>query len=131
LLILGSGAMVAASYALSLRTQRRVGVAALVLVTVIAIAGSLAIEVAGHWQSGLRPTASGYAAMVYMAAFLQFELVVALLLIAVFVAVRVLTGRVDAVRRVMIDNTAILLHYTAAQGLISLALVHGFPRLVA
>ena len=131
LLVVSSIAMMGASYALSMPVLRRFRVAALLLITVTTIAASLAIEIVGHWQSGLRPAASGYAAMVYLAAFLQAELVVALLVMTLFVTVRVLTNRVDAVRRVTVDNTAILLHYTVAQGLVGLALVHAFPRLVA
>ncbi|HEX6213363.1 MAG TPA: cbb3-type cytochrome c oxidase subunit I [Vicinamibacterales bacterium] len=131
LLVLGSALMLAASYALSMPARRRARVAVLLLAAVAAIAASLTIEFVGQWQSGLRPSASGYAAMVYLAGFLQLELVVAVGIMALFVAVRVITNRVDAERRVTLDNTAILLHYTVAQGLVGLALVHGFPRLVS
>jgi cytochrome c oxidase subunit I+III len=131
LLVAGSVAMTAASHALSMSVRRRNGVAVLLLIAIAAIAASLAIEITGHWQAGLRPANSGYAAMLYLAAFLQLELVAAVLVMTVFVAVRVLTGRVDAERRGMVDNTGILLHYTVAQGLLGLVLVHGFPRLVS
>jgi cytochrome c oxidase subunit I+III len=130
LLVTASIAAQAARYVLSTPKLSRTGVIMLLLAATAAVACSLAIEVAGHWQSGLRPHASGYAAMVYMAGFLQAELVLALLVMALFVSARVLAGRVDAVRRNTVDNTAILLHYTVAQGLLGLLLVHGFPRLV-
>jgi cytochrome c oxidase subunit I+III len=131
LLVLGSAAMAAASFAVSGHRLRRLRVAGLLLAALMALAGSLAIEVLGHWQSLLRPTASGYAAMVYMASFLQAQLVVALLVMIAFAVARLWTGQVDAVRRVTVDNTAILLHYAAGQGLLGLALIHAFPRLVA
>ena len=41
-----------------------------------------------------------------------------------------LVGRIDAQRRVTFDNTMLLWHYTVAQGLIGILLVHGFPRLL-
>ncbi|HEY7385111.1 MAG TPA: hypothetical protein VH743_15700 [Beijerinckiaceae bacterium] len=39
------------------------------------------------------------------------------------------TGRLTCVRRVTFDNTMLLWHYTALQGVATVALVHGFPRL--
>jgi cytochrome c oxidase subunit I+III len=130
LLAVASVAMIAASYALSMRVVRRFKVMLLLLVAASAVAASLAIEIAGHWEAGLRPTASGYAAMVYMASFLQLQVVVAVVIMALFVAVRVVWHRVDGVRRATFDSTALLAHYAVAQGLASLALVHGFPRLI-
>ena len=43
---------------------------------------------------------------------------------------RYLTGRLDRERRVSFDNGALLYYYTAAQILVGLVLVHGFPRMV-
>ena len=94
------------------------------------LSASLALEVYGHWQSGLRPDASSYGAMVYLGAFLQLELVLPLLVMAGFVLARLFAGRLDRVRRVTFDNLALLWHYTVGQGLLGLLLVHGFPRLV-
>jgi cytochrome c oxidase subunit I+III len=131
MLALASVAMAGASYTLSMSAIRRVRLAVLLGVAGAALAASLATEITGHWQSGLRPSASGYAAMVYMAAFLQFQVVAAVCLMVLFSLARVLTHRVDQVRRVTVDNTAILLHYAVAQGLLGLLLVHGFPRVVA
>lgn len=131
LLVVGSGAIVAAKYELSMQPLRRGRVAGSVTAAMLAMAASLALDVYSYWNSGLRPDNSGYAAMVYMAAFLQFELLMALLVMTAFLVVRILTHRVDGVRRVSFDNTAILMHYTVGQGLVGLALVHGFPRLVS
>jgi cytochrome c oxidase subunit I+III len=39
-------------------------------------------------------------------------------------------GLLDAERRVTFDSTRLMWHYTAAQGLIALAIMHA-PRLVA
>lgn len=91
---------------------------------------ALAIEVSAHWQTGLRPSASAYGAMVYTAAFLQTQIVSALTIMFLFVLARLAAGRLDRIRRVTFDNTALLAHYAAGQGLIGLLLVHGFPRIL-
>jgi cytochrome c oxidase subunit I+III len=51
--------------------------------------------------------------------------------LVLFVLARAMKGMVNSVRRVTFDNARLLFHYTAAQSLIGLALVHGFPRLVS
>ena len=103
----------------------------LIVTAVAALSVSLAIETLAHWRSGLRPEASGYAAMVYLAAALQLELVVALLVIAFYTLARLMAGCLDHARRVSFESFALLLHYSVGQGLLGLLLVHGFPRLVA
>jgi cytochrome c oxidase subunit I+III len=130
LLIASAAAVWCAGRLLARDTLRRIACGLFVVLGAAALCGALAIEVTGHWQAGVRPQASGYSAMVYMAAFLQFELVVALVLMALFVLARLLARRLDGTWRVTFDNTALLWYYTAAQGLLGLLLVHGFPRLV-
>jgi cytochrome c oxidase subunit I+III len=129
LLAASGAAVLAAGRALS---RRRPGAtfAVLLVLAAAALCLSVASEVAGHWLSGLRPATSGYGAMVYMAAFLQFELAVTLVVMALFVLARLAAGRLSGVRRVTFDNTALLWLYTVGQGLLGLLLVHGFPRLV-
>ena len=95
----------------------------------ICIAASVAVEVIGHWQSGLRPTENAYAAMVYMASALNGQLAFAIAIMSGFTMARYYTGKLDRRRRVTFDNTALLTYYTAGQGLIGLLLVHGFPRI--
>ena len=68
--------------------------------------------------------------MVYMASFLQLQLVLALVVMAAFAVARRLAGMLNRRRRVVFDNLSLLWHYTVAQGLLGLLLVHGFPRLV-
>ncbi len=104
--------------------------AGLVAFGVAALCASLALDVWGQWREGLRPDASGYAAIVYLAGLLQLEIVLAVTVIAGFLLARLVAGRLDARRRVVFDNLALLWSYATAQGLVSLALTHGFPRLV-
>jgi cytochrome c oxidase subunit I+III len=106
------------------------------LTPVLMLAGTLCAiaavgaDVYGQWQTGLRPSSSSYAAMVYMANGLTGQLVFAAALMSAFTLARHFTGRLDAVRRATFDNTALLFFYAAGQGLVGLLLVHGFPRLI-
>ena len=130
LLVASGVAVFAARRALSRSGRPGAAFAVLLVLGAAALGLSLAAELAGHWLSGLRPATSGYGAMVYMAAFLQFELVATLVVMALFVLARQAAGRLSGVRRVTFDNTALLWLYTIGQGLFGLLLVHGFPRLV-
>jgi cytochrome c oxidase subunit I+III len=131
LLLVGSSSSVyGAQRLLSAPTLRRGRLMLLIVTAVAALSASLAIETLGHWRSGLRPEASGYAAMVYLAAALQLEFVVALVVIAFYTLARLIAGCLDHARRVSFESFALLLHYSVGQGLLGLLLVHGFPRLV-
>jgi cytochrome c oxidase subunit I+III len=106
--------------------QMRVGLAVAVP---LAIAATV-LELAGQSATGLRATDSAYGAAVYLLAALQGAFAALVVLMALFTLARSAAGRLDRVHRVTFDNTMLLWHYTVAQGLAGLALVHGFPRLV-
>jgi cytochrome c oxidase subunit I+III len=94
------------------------------------MAGAVAIELLGHWQMGLRPTDNSYGAMVYMAALLTGQLAFAIVIMALYTMARHFAGKLDTVRRGTLENTALLVYYTAAQGLLGLLLIHVFPRVM-
>jgi cytochrome c oxidase subunit I+III len=96
----------------------------------VGLTGALGLDMLLQWQNGIRPQASGYAAMVYANALLQFEVAAAVVVMAGFAVMRSLAGRLDSVRRVVFDNLALLWWYAIGQGLFGLLLTHGFPRLV-
>jgi cytochrome c oxidase subunit I+III len=102
---------------------------ALVIASVLLIA-AVALEVWGHWQTGLDPKATSYGALVYMSAVLTAQAGIAVVIMCLFAGARALTRQLDAERRVTFDNAAIYYYYTAAQGALGLILVHGFPRLM-
>jgi cytochrome c oxidase subunit I+III len=91
---------------------------------------AVVLEPLAHWLAGLRPGASSYGAVVYMQTFVNGELVFAILILAGFAIARYFTGRLDRERRVSFDNGALLTYYAAAQILVGLVLIHGFPRMV-
>jgi cytochrome c oxidase subunit I+III len=127
LLLIAAGAMFAAAKALAVT---RAGVASLVALSAVALVAALWLEIAGHWGSGLRPEASGYAALVYLASALQLQVVGAIAVLACVVLARVACGRLTTTRRVTFEALALLTYYAAGQGLLGLLVVHGFPRAV-
>jgi cytochrome c oxidase subunit I+III len=129
LLLSGSGLVATAGRAIR-RGRGAILFGALLGAALLAGAASLSLELVGHWRTGLRPAASGYGALVYLASFLQAQLLLPLVIMAGFALARRLVGRLDAVRRNVFDSFALLWHYFVAQGLLGLLLVHGFPRLI-
>ena len=91
--------------------------------------GAPAIDIAGRLQTGMRPVDHPHAALVYTVAGVQALLACTVTLMTIHVLARSLCGRLNAERRATFDNTMLLWHYTAAQGLVGLALTHGFPLL--
>ena len=91
-------------------------------------AGSL-LDLLGHWNAGLRPADSSYAALVYAFVTIQGQVVVAVMLMGFYAAARSLSGKLDASRRVTFDNTKCLGWYAIAQGLVGLLVMHLAPRL--
>jgi cytochrome c oxidase subunit I+III len=111
--------------------RSRTGFAVLILIALLALPAALGLEVGAHWQSGLRPASSGYAALVYLALALQLQIVAAIVVIGAYTLARLVAGRLSTARRVTFDSFALLLYYAAGQGMLGLLLVHGFPRVVS
>jgi cytochrome c oxidase subunit I+III len=86
-------------------------------------------ELAAH--RALSPSESAYGAMVYLVISMAGFFGVVLASMTFFAVARGLLGMIDSRRRVVFDNARIFLHYAVAQSLVGLALVYGFPRLVA
>jgi cytochrome c oxidase subunit I+III len=125
LLLIAAGAMFVAGNAL---THSRSGFAVLVIASVGALAAALFAEIAGHWGTGLRPDASGYTALVYLASVLQLQIVGAIVVMSCLVLARLAAGRLDSRRRVTFEVLSLMTHYAVGQGLLGLAVIHGFPR---
>jgi cytochrome c oxidase subunit I+III len=91
---------------------------------------ALAIDIQAHRQGGLRPQETSHAAVVATVLGLQAVYGVTLVIMALYTLARSFTGKLDGIRRATYDNTMLLWHFAVAQGLVGLAVVHGFPRLV-
>ncbi|MGE5792876.1 MAG: cytochrome c oxidase subunit I [Bacteroidota bacterium] len=124
LLAASSAAIGLANRALGRGRSLYPGVAAAIVLLAAAFAADL------YGQRELSPVESGYGATVYMVLSLAgFFGAVSVVLLA-FATARYANGLLDRVRRVTFDNARLFWHYTVAQSLAGLALVHGFPRLV-
>jgi cytochrome c oxidase subunit I+III len=129
LLVAGSAILVVAERVLPRKLQGSRIFEMLIALAAVALAAALMSEVLAQWQSGLRPETDIHGALVAMAAFLQAQVTLAVLVMAGFAIARSIGGRLDRERRVMFDNLGLLYHYTVGQSLLGLLLVHGFPRL--
>jgi len=87
-----------------------------------------AVELWGHWTSGLRPDAHSYGAIVAMVSVVQVSCIAVAVIMGLFTLAKHLTGRMTSARRVTFDNVMLFWHYTVAQGIVGLLLVHFFPR---
>ena len=129
--LIASALMIAAGDRLLPRAgARSILVPLLLFVTAALLATSLALEIAAHWQSGLRPTASSYGAMVYLSSALNFQVVATAAIMCLFTVARYFAGKLDRERRVTFECTALMTYYAVGQGLFGLLLVHGFPRMI-
>jgi cytochrome c oxidase subunit I+III len=125
----GALALWGAARALGQRS-RRVVRGALLLASLLFAAGAAADGWA-LWQGGVRPTTHAYGAACWtLFAWQGFHVAVALLM-SLYTLARSLAGKLDGQRRLTMDNTLLFWGYTAGQGMVGLALMHGFPRLLA
>jgi heme/copper-type cytochrome/quinol oxidase subunit 3 len=92
----------------------------------ILLVAAFAIDLYSH--GGLEPSASSYGALVYGFLSLQGFYVAALATMACYTLARHAAGLLDGARRATFDNTMLLWHYTVAQSIAGLVVVHGFPR---
>ncbi|MGY6271334.1 cbb3-type cytochrome c oxidase subunit I [Achromobacter denitrificans] len=127
-LLLGSGAIVALA-GRGLRLGRRRTLSWGLPLAAALLAASAGLDLHAHWRTGLRPQASAYAASVYALLGLQAAFAGVSILMGLFSLVRSFAGRLSAARSACFDNTAILWQYTVAQGMLTLGLLHVFPRL--
>lgn len=122
LLVLSS---VAAGYA-----QKALQDARLARVSLALMAGVFLLDGLGHRHAGLAPTVSSYGAIVSMVLALEGFYVAVVACMALYTLARAAAGLIDNERRVTFDNTMLFCHYTVAQSLAGLVLMHAFPRLV-
>jgi cytochrome c oxidase subunit I+III len=94
----------------------------------LAMLAAVALDLGGQWTAGLAPTGHGYGATVATAILIQGLFVAALLVMTAYSLARSWAGRLSPTRRATFDNTMLLWHYTAAQGVIGLAALHALPR---
>jgi cytochrome c oxidase subunit I+III len=112
----------------SLHTHRAVYTA--LTLGLASLVAAFALELQTHLHSGIDPTQSGYGASLYGLIALQGFFVAVVTTMQIYSIARKAHGLLDDQRRVTFDNTRLMWLYTVAQGLATLALLHGFPRMV-
>src|SRR5690606_12597914 len=104
-LVVAGSALVSAAGRLRPRPGRGARAFALLLgLGAISFLAALICEGLSHWQTGLRPTDSAYGAMVYMASFLNLQVIAACTILALYAIARYFAGKLDTERRVNFDN---------------------------
>ncbi len=128
---LAFASLAAIEFARRLIGSDRVRRAAMLLtLALLALVAGLGLDTLALLQTGLRPTRSAYAALVYANTGLNAQLVFALAIMASYAVARIFAARLTAVRRVTFDCLWLLWVYTAGQFIFGLVLVHGFPWLI-
>jgi cytochrome c oxidase subunit I+III len=129
LLAASSGAVIAADRLL--RSDAAAGFMIVLACGTLLLAAGTIIEPAGEWLSGKRPSHNAIDALVFTHSLLQSQIAAAVAIMAGFAIARCVCGHLDARRRVVFDNLALLWHFAVAQGLTGLVLIHGFPWVVS
>lgn len=96
---------------------------------IVLLAAAVVLELHAQSQAGVAPTESAYGASVYMLLSVQAFFAAIMTLMGGYTIARSIAGMLHSERRVTYENTMLFWHYTVAQGLIMLALIHGFPRM--
>ena len=65
-----------------------------------------------------------------MVSVVQWSCIAVAVIMGLVTLAKHLTGRVTSARRVTFDNVTLFWHYTVAQGIVGLLLVHFFPRMM-
>jgi heme/copper-type cytochrome/quinol oxidase subunit 3 len=113
----------------ALKRSRVKPMMAAIIAAILFFLTAVGLELAAHWR--LSPTETVYGAIVHLLVGLAGFYGLVIFAMALFVVARAAKGLVDPVRRVTFDNARLFWHYAVGQTLVGLALVHGFPRLVA
>ncbi|MFD2366919.1 cytochrome c oxidase subunit I [Pseudoduganella sp. GCM10020061] len=130
--LLASGLLVAGSVliALARRSLARRWLPWLVLAALACALASFGAELNGLRLSGLDPTAQAWSAAIAAISSYQGLHIVALALMAPFLAARAWAGRLGPCNRAILDNVALVWHYTTLQGLLAAAAIYTVPMVM-
>ena len=100
----------------------------LVACAMVCAAASVSIDVLGHWQAGLEPTAQAWSATVSALLSWQGFNVGVLLFMGSYVLARSFSGRLQTRARATLDNSWLMWLGVTAQGLVGTAAVQLIGR---
>ena len=112
----------------ALEKSRTAAFSAALLVAVALMFAAIGTQLYGQWQTGLGPKAHAYGAVVYAAIAYQALHVVVLLVMVLYTLARASRGLLSRERRVTFDNTRLMWHYMAGQGIAALLAIEVLPR---
>ena len=102
----------------------------LILVALGCVVAAPVVEIIGQRSAGLSPSLTSYGAIVFTLAAWQGFFAAVLGIMGLYTIARAVTGKLSAPRRATFDNTRLLWYFAVVQGLLSIALVHLFPRAI-
>ena len=128
----GYGASAGVVLAASAMLRRR-GTLPLLLMplALLILCTAFAADLAALRQAGLRPSLHAHAAASYALMVWQGLHVTVAAIMTFYVVARSVAGMLDGTRRLSFDNVMLFWLYTVGQGVVGVALLHGFPRLLA
>ena len=94
----------------------------------LVMVAALALDVAGHVQAGLAPSAHGYGATVATVFLVQALFVATLVIMVTYTLARSWRQLLGSARRVTFDNTMLLWQYAVAQAAVGLVTLNVLPR---
>lgn len=95
----------------------------------VSLIGASALDIWNLADAGVSPSDSAYGASVFVIASAQALLAAVLVVITGLLVAKALAGRINAARRLSFEVTRLLILYAAGQGLVSLIVIHLFPRI--
>jgi cytochrome c oxidase subunit I+III len=88
------------------------------------------LDLKAHLETGLRPDASAYGAVVYTFIGIQGVCLATTAIMGLYTVARRIAGMIDRERRATFDNSMLFWQYTMSQGIAALVFVHISPRLL-
>ncbi|TFZ01384.1 cbb3-type cytochrome c oxidase subunit I [Ramlibacter rhizophilus] len=101
-----------------------------ILLAIALLWGALVVDIQAQRGTGLGPTQDAYGAVVYTIISVQGFYAVLMTFMGGYCMARAAAGLLTSTRRVSFENTRLYWYYTVVQGVIGVAVVHGFPRLL-
>jgi cytochrome c oxidase subunit I+III len=127
---LASSALIEWARTLLANGVSRTAITIVIAASVVVMVAAIGADAYGQWQSGARPQAHAYGAVVYAALAYQAFHVAVLLLMSAYTLARLWAGLLNEQRRATFENTRIFWHYMAGQGIVGLLALHALPRLL-
>ena len=130
LILYAAASLAMAAASRKLRRDRPVALLWLLPIGIVLAFGAWGLDLKAHLDTGLRPDARAYGAVVYTFIAIQGICLTTTAIMGFYTMARRIAGMIDRERRVTFDNTMLFWQYTMSQGIAALVFVHISPRLL-